>query len=125
MVQNFLPHGRPGFDSAAAVTLTGVTNNTGSNHIVSSGIEMGSQDFNHKPLFSLGLNVDEQPGHVSVLELLMRRAPTDFILLPPLAEAVVIQPVLQAVRVEATELRLSVHAVSHEHIFRLEMIEKK
>ena len=125
MSENAFSHCRPRLDSSAAVALAGVSNNAGTNLIVSKWIEMGGQDLFHKTLFSLVLNVDEQPGHVSVLRLLMRRAATNFILLPQLAEAVIIQPVLQAVLIEATELRLPVHAVSHEHIFRLEMIEKK
>ena len=125
MIEYAFSYRRPGLDSTTPVTLAGVSNYASTNQSVAFGIEVWREKLIYETLLCLALNVDEQPGQSACLQLLVGGAATNFVFLPQLAEAVIMQPVLQVVRIESTELRLPVHAVSHEHIFRLEMIEKK
>lgn len=103
----------PRLDSATPVALTSVTYYASTYQCESFGIEVWREKLIYKTLLCLALYVDEQPGQSSCLQLLMRGAATKFVFLPELAQAVVMEPVLQAACIEATELRLTFYAVCH------------
>ena len=123
MIKYSFSNRRPGPDSTTPVTLAGVSNYASTNQSVAFGKEVWREKFIYETLLCLALNVDEQPGQSACLQLLVGGAATNFVFLPQLAEAVIMQPVLQLVRIESTELCLPFHAVSNEDILWVKMIE--
>ena len=103
----------PRLDSATPVALTSVTYYASITSVILWNRKLCARSSFTLTLLCLALYVDEQPGQSSCLRLLMRGAATKFVFLPELAQAVVMEPVLQAACIEATELRLTFYAVCH------------
>src|SRR5271157_126143 len=53
------------------------------------------------------------------------RPPPELVLFPKLPEAVLLQPIGQVLRMQALQRRRSLFQISHEHVFRLKMVQEQ
>ena len=108
-------------DAAAPAPLASVSEQTGADARVPDSAEMRCQYPVYEGLLRLAFDVDQYPRH----PLLRRGASAKLVLLPELAQAVVLQPGLQPGRFEWGEFGGSFDAVGHHYLFRLEVVQQE
>ena len=121
MSDDFPPDRVPPVNPAPMVALARVSQQARVDSLESERDEMDPQDLIDEPLLRLTFDVHQEPSHW----LFGTGAAAELVLLPELAETVVLEPSGKTLPVESSQACTVVHPLRHQDVLRLKVIEEQ